>query len=95
MRDSLFIALTATMLGVLLTRYLRKQDHQKEASPAAKQSPGVAAVNSSGSPDSVMNSTYWTAFGQAYNVGQSAASNQITENAFTGYGALGRSPVAQ
>lgn len=95
MRDALMIALTATVLGVLLDRYLKRREQQAEAAPAAKQSPGVASINATGSPDAVMNSDYWSAFGQARVIGESAASNQITENAFSGYAALGRAPQLQ
>jgi hypothetical protein len=92
MRNALIIALTATVCGVLLDRYLRRKDQAAETAPAAKQNPGVAAVLVSGSGDKVQGADYWTQLGGVKIVGASASLADVTTNAFSGYDYLGRSP---
>lgn len=95
MRNAIIIALTATFAGVLFDRYLRKRELLSETAPAARKSPEVAQLDRSGSPDRVMNADYWSGFGQEIRIGEGAPSSQLSANAFSGYAALGRSPVVQ
>jgi hypothetical protein len=95
MRNALFIALTATLAGVLLDRYLRKRDAMSETAPAARQSPGVASILATGSGDKVQGADYWSQLGGVKIVGASASLADVSSNAFSGYAYLGRSPVVE
>lgn len=95
MRSALFIALTATVCGVILDRWLKRRDQAKETAPAARQSPGVAAIFASGSGDKVQGADYWTQLGGVKIIGESKSSGQISANAFSGYDYLDRSPIVE
>ena len=94
MRDALMVALLATAAGVILDRWMKKREQDAETAPAARRMPfsDIAAV---GSPDQVMGSDYWSAFGQVRIVGESAPSSQVGAVAFGAYDVLGRRVTMQ